>query len=331
MSCGLKWKTCECPWFTYQAVENDRLLHMNVGGNPAGFRGFPGYFPLGHPNGHPNPLLRHPVERRERPNVRPDGRPNHLPRPPEERREQGRHEHGRHEHDRHEQGRHEQGRHEQGRHEQGRHEQDGWDEFFARRLQMQMWGLDIADDNNDFARRLTERYSPFHNEDYAHRAPDMISGAAMHAMAAAGNRPNGRPRNNINPPPPTPRQVLVDEFSRILEEPPDRLRRIINQEEPPLRHRHSAASRQYNNKASTRPSERVVPRRAVADYELEAQTHQPDVVAPAAPSVVGAAGESGGEAPGAVRPGRRHSAMAGLTRGSGEGRVDEWRRHIGEE
>ena len=30
MVCGLKWKTCDCPWFNYQAVENDRLNHMNV-------------------------------------------------------------------------------------------------------------------------------------------------------------------------------------------------------------------------------------------------------------------------------------------------------------
>ncbi len=30
MVCGVKWKGCDCPWFTYQAVEHDRLLHMNV-------------------------------------------------------------------------------------------------------------------------------------------------------------------------------------------------------------------------------------------------------------------------------------------------------------
>ena len=30
MICGVKWKGCDCPWFNYQAVENDRLLHMNV-------------------------------------------------------------------------------------------------------------------------------------------------------------------------------------------------------------------------------------------------------------------------------------------------------------
>ena len=30
MVCGLKWKTCNCPWFNYEAVENDRLNHMNI-------------------------------------------------------------------------------------------------------------------------------------------------------------------------------------------------------------------------------------------------------------------------------------------------------------
>ncbi|MCJ1243147.1 hypothetical protein MMC30_000344 [Trapelia coarctata] len=30
MICGVKWKGCDCPWFNYQTVENDRLLHMNV-------------------------------------------------------------------------------------------------------------------------------------------------------------------------------------------------------------------------------------------------------------------------------------------------------------
>lgn len=29
MICGLKWKSCDCPWFNYQVVENDRLLHLN--------------------------------------------------------------------------------------------------------------------------------------------------------------------------------------------------------------------------------------------------------------------------------------------------------------
>lgn len=30
MICGLKWKTCNCPWFNYEAVEADRLNHMQI-------------------------------------------------------------------------------------------------------------------------------------------------------------------------------------------------------------------------------------------------------------------------------------------------------------
>ena len=30
MTCGVKWKGCECPWFSYDAIENDRFEHMNV-------------------------------------------------------------------------------------------------------------------------------------------------------------------------------------------------------------------------------------------------------------------------------------------------------------
>lgn len=30
MICGNKWKTCDCPWFNYEAVEADRLEHMNM-------------------------------------------------------------------------------------------------------------------------------------------------------------------------------------------------------------------------------------------------------------------------------------------------------------
>lgn len=28
MICGLKWKSCNCPWFNYETVEADRLNHM---------------------------------------------------------------------------------------------------------------------------------------------------------------------------------------------------------------------------------------------------------------------------------------------------------------
>lgn len=34
MICGLKWKSCNCPWFNYEAVEADRLNHMRVPEDP---------------------------------------------------------------------------------------------------------------------------------------------------------------------------------------------------------------------------------------------------------------------------------------------------------
>src|SRR5947209_16634662 len=33
MICGLRWKSCNCPWFNYDQVENDRLNHMRVPGD----------------------------------------------------------------------------------------------------------------------------------------------------------------------------------------------------------------------------------------------------------------------------------------------------------
>lgn len=30
MICGAKWKTCNCPWFNYEQVDNDRINHFNV-------------------------------------------------------------------------------------------------------------------------------------------------------------------------------------------------------------------------------------------------------------------------------------------------------------
>lgn len=30
MICGERWKSCDCPWFNYETVENDRLQHMQV-------------------------------------------------------------------------------------------------------------------------------------------------------------------------------------------------------------------------------------------------------------------------------------------------------------
>jgi len=60
----------------------------------------------------------------------------------------------------------------------------------------------------------------------------------------------------------------------------------------------------------------VVPQRVETSYESEAQRHRP------------AEDNEGRKAGGG---GKRCSTLAGLTRGTAEGRVDEWRRHIGDE
>ncbi|KAI9845583.1 MAG: hypothetical protein M1837_004680 [Sclerophora amabilis] len=104
----------------------------------------------------------------------------------------------------------------------------------------------------------------------------------------------------------------------------------------PLRH-HSNASRQYNNAAQTRPSERVVPRRTHTDFATEWARHlpfgreaqnavpHPHPHSPPPPPPP----PSGGR----FRPGietRRHSMMAGLVRSRDTegGRVGAWLRHV---
>ncbi|MCJ1431127.1 hypothetical protein MMC27_000478 [Xylographa pallens] len=39
MLCGARWKSCDCPWFNYAAVEHDRLLHLDVAQARAGADG----------------------------------------------------------------------------------------------------------------------------------------------------------------------------------------------------------------------------------------------------------------------------------------------------
>lgn len=73
----------------------------------------------------------------------------------------------------------------------------------------------------------------------------------------------------------------------------------------------------------------MVPRRVMPnDYGSEAARHRP-FPDPATlddddDDMRGAGGAGQG-----VGVGRRHSALAGLTSGTVEGRVDQWRRHVG--
>ncbi|KAL8682849.1 MAG: hypothetical protein Q9186_001178 [Xanthomendoza sp. 1 TL-2023] len=232
MICGVKWKGCDCPWFNYQTVEQDRLNHMNV-----------------------------PVVRR----VVVDGHEMDANHPRAARGYQAELD--------------------------ARREQERRDEQLARRLQT--LGLDppgvemyqvMEDDHNDHNHGLGVGNTAGH-----HMNTHFIPRPAVHVPSVSYN--NARQAQPMYPyiPPPQPQPQ-------------------------PLLRQHSQASRAYNNRRSTRPADRVVPRRSATDYELEATVH--------APLRSATVGLGDGEEP-------RGSALAGLTRGgTAEGRVDEWRRWV---
>ena len=182
-----------------------------------------------------------------------------------------------------------------------RQEQERRDEALARR--MQVLGIDLqTGDNHSQNRNIHHNQdvinlgnAPHHvvNQHFLRRAADLLSSTYGDDQAATAVRM----MNELNPPLPAPPAPPVQQAHNIL------------------RH-HSTASRQYNNNPRTRASERVVPRRAQTDYQTEAQRHRP------------VEGNDGREA-GVV--GKRHSTLAGLTGGTAEGRVDEWRRHVGDD
>ncbi|KAL8806261.1 MAG: hypothetical protein Q9200_005099 [Gallowayella weberi] len=234
MICGVKWKGCDCPWFNYQIVEQDRLNHMNV-----------------------------PVARM----VLVDGHEMNANDPRAARGYQAELD--------------------------ARREQEQRDEQLARRLQtlrleppgVEMYQV-MEDDHHDHDHGFGVGNTAGH-----HINTHFIPRPAVHAPSVSHN-------NN-------PRQARpVYPFTTQPPPPP--------QPQPLLRH-HSQASRAYNNRRSTRPADRVVPRRSATDYELEASVH-----APLRSATVGLDREE-----------PRGSALAGLTRGgTAEGRVDEWRRWV---
>ncbi|MCJ1426694.1 hypothetical protein MMC29_004597 [Sticta canariensis] len=187
-----------------------------------------------------------------------------------------------------------------------RREQERRDEALARR--MQVLGLDAHDTFPNFFPHPLAARPPLHphppprlpaqveeDQDFVHRAAAVLS--APHNPAPMDGLHHLR-----QPPGPPPPQ--------------------------PLR-QHSTASRSYNNRVGTRPSERVVPRRVVpSDYGSEAARHRPfpDPAAFDDDDVRGTGGAGQG-----VGVGRRHSALAGLMSGTAEGRVDQWLRHVGDD
>ena len=257
MICGAKWKSCDCPWFNYEAVENDRLNHMNI-----------------------PQAIREAIEGMN------------MPRAYHEEIER-------------------------------RQEQERRDEALARR--MQVLGLDNSDDNDDndddnddgvFA--VGNAAGHFMNQDFVNRAAHILTAAYGNGQAEAADR-MVREANAARP------EQRMQWASPPLPPPPPANPSLGRPARPPLLRQHSTASRRYNNQAHTRASERVVPRRIATNYASEAAAHRP----PGGDTETG----TGAAVPAARLPTnrRRHSAMAGLTRDSAEGRVDEWRRHVEED
>lgn len=249
MICGLRWKSCDCPWFNYAAVEADRLLNMNV----------PRRGPPGPEIGNPALGYQEEVDRRR--------------------------------------------------------EQERRDEALARRVQTLGLNGIINDALPNYFLHPVPQHPPFPNHapnhDFVRRTADIISPPynPVHAERFNPRAPPPMHADRFNPPPAPPHPNPINRFV-----PPPTLPHPIPdlRQQPPLR-QHSVASRHYN--------ERVLPRHVTHDHDTEAGRHHPF-----ADGVDGAARLAYG-----VGAGRRHSTLAGLTSGTAEGRVDEWRRHVGDD
>lgn len=167
MICGLKWKSCNCPWFNYETVEADRLLHMRI---PQRLPFFPNQPDQQNRQNQPNPSAQNDEE---------PLRPHHRRRPPppvnyndeiNQRRRQERE-----------------------------------DEAYARRLQRM--SLDGVEDFNGAIGELQgigNGAGHFMNQDYIRAAQDILSGANGQANGAPNyvmgvRAARGMPRA---PPPP---------------------------------------------------------------------------------------------------------------------------------
>jgi hypothetical protein len=246
MICGLKWKSCNCPWFNYDAVEADRLNNMQI--------------PL--PAERPNRL------RRARPNNYDDEM------------------------------------------NQRRH-QERADEELARRLQR----VAMEDGDDDYQGGIGDVHgigngaAHFMNQDYIRAAHNILTGTYDHATAAANYVMGVAQARGAPPPPGAGPRRMVDRYPA-----PQAAR---HPSPPPLMRRHTVREQAYNAAPTTRPSERVVPRRIRTDYAAEAAVH--------APLGRGHQRSASVQEPPTPKP----SVLAGLggTRRGGN-RVDAWRTHV---
>ncbi|CAG8979914.1 hypothetical protein HYALB_00011837 [Hymenoscyphus albidus] len=303
MCCGLKWKTCNCPWFNYEAVEEDRLNHMQV----------PQEIHINQNDPPPPPPPdRPPIRdrlRRPRPNTYYDEINE-------------------------------------------RQRQEREDEALARRLQ----NFNVDEHDDDYQGGIGDIHGignaagHFMNDNYVRVAHNLFTGTLEQASAAANYVLGVRQARGGPPPPPSgvPRRRMSDRYPAVP--PPAPVPPVQNQTQnvppataPPVLRRHTLTERRYNTAASTRPSERVVPRRERTDYEAEAAVHMPlpytrrmerkvstRGVSRVIPERTSAPRTPEREARQSERSERspKTSVLAGLGSGRGNNRVQAWRNHV---
>lgn len=237
MVCGIKWKSCNCPWFNYEAVEQDRLNHMQIPGEIQVEEVLPPPPPLVRPPDFFNQIYRRRRQERAEEELR-------L------------------------------------RIESVTLEETGFDEDYRGGIG------DIHGIGNGAGHFMNEHYL---REMDNNPAENMAAAAANHALGAARVR-----------------DAVVSAGDQ---------RRKIHR--PGLLRRHTTREQAYNSAPTTRPSERVVPRRVRNDYESEAAVHAP----------VGRTHQRSASTTHSLAPSR--STLAGLGgAGRGKNRVSSWRTHV---
>jgi len=301
MLCGKKWKGCECPWFNYDVVENDRLAHLEMD-PPIVIEDNP-FAPRFGPQEPITPYGRDYITGMRRPRTAPS-RPRSL----------------------HRSG---QSSFDEELMLRRRHMQR--DEEIAHMLEEDMNG--VYDDSEDMDRvvdiGMGNQTGHFMNEDYIHgptamthaTAPPMRASTSMAYIAEPSRSRRARsssqerrladrftdsrstPRRRAAPPPPLGGMPIPQSAMEMLGYMPP------SPVTPTRVRRHTLEEEMYNNAPTTRRSERVVPGRAFHNYEVESAIHAPPTRRRSEPP--------------------KSSVLAGLTGpGRGMSRVFEWRTHV---
>ena len=175
-----------------------------------------------------------------------------------------------------------------------RREQERRDEALARRMQ----SLDLEGGERGGIFAVGNAAGHFLNEHFVQRAADILVDGVNQYLVEHGPERPAAPNINM---PTRARQTVAAHLAT----PP----------RPQITRRTTGAGRRSVQVSA----ERLVPRRTATDYASEAARYRPQAAQPAEVP------------PNGVDTGRRHSAMAGLTRNTTAGRVGEWVRHVEEE